>query len=47
MINRYYNGRTEAINERLERLRGFAVGFLNLTNDIARSLTATGASDHG
>ena len=32
------NGPTEAINGRLEHLRGFALGFRNLTNYIARSL---------
>lgn len=32
------NGPTEAINGRLEDLRGSALGFGNLTNDIARSL---------
>ena len=32
------NGPTEAINGRLEHLRGSAVGFRSLTNDIARSL---------
>ncbi len=32
------NGPTEAINGRLEHLRGSALGFRNLTNDIARSL---------
>jgi hypothetical protein len=32
------NRPTEAINSRLEHLRGSAFGFRNLTNDIARSL---------
>ena len=32
------NGPTEAINGRLEHLRGSALGFRNLTNHIARSL---------
>lgn len=32
------NGPTEAINGRLKHLRGFALGFRNLINDIARSL---------
>jgi transposase len=36
------NGPTEAINSRLEHLRGAAVGFRNLTNYIARSLLETG-----
>jgi transposase len=36
------NGPTEAINGRLEHLRGFALGFRNLTNFIARSRLATG-----
>lgn len=36
------NGPTEAINGRLERLRGSALGFRNLTNYIARSLLETG-----
>ena len=31
------NGPTEAINGRLEHLRGSALGFRNLTNYIARS----------
>ena len=38
------NGPTEAINGRLEHLRGSAVGFRNLTNYIARSLLETGGS---
>jgi transposase len=36
------NGPTEAINGRLEHLRGTALGFRNLTNYIARSLLHTG-----
>jgi transposase len=36
------NGPTEAINGRLEHLRGPALGFRNLTNYIARSLLETG-----
>ena len=36
------NGPTEAINGRLEHLRGSALGFHNLTNYIARSLLETG-----
>ena len=36
------NGPTEAINGRLEHLRGSARGFRNLTNYIARSLLETG-----
>jgi transposase len=36
------NGPTEAINGRLEHLRGTALGFRNLTNYIARSLLETG-----
>jgi transposase len=36
------NGHTEAINGRLEHLRGSALGFRNLTNYIARSLLETG-----
>ncbi len=36
------NGPTEAINGRLEHLRGTALGFRNLTNYIARSLLDTG-----
>lgn len=35
-------GPTEAINGRLEHLRGSALGFRNLTNYIARSLLETG-----
>ncbi len=36
------NGPTEAINGRLEHLRGSALGFRNLTNYIARSLLEAG-----
>lgn len=36
------NGPTEAINGRLEHLRGSAPGIRNLTNYIARSLLETG-----
>jgi len=36
------NGPTEAVNGRLEHLRGTALGFRNLTNYIARSLLETG-----
>jgi transposase len=36
------NGPTEAINGKLEHLRGSALGFRNLTNYIARSLLETG-----
>jgi Transposase len=36
------NGPTEAINGRLEHLRGSALGFRNLTNYIARPLLETG-----
>jgi transposase len=35
------NGPTEAVNGRLEHLRGSALGFRNLTNYIARSLLET------
>ncbi|MGQ2914990.1 transposase, partial [Microbacterium aurantiacum] len=35
------NGPTEALNGRLEHLRGSALGFRNLTNYIARSLLET------
>jgi Transposase len=38
------NGPTEAINGRLEHLRGSALGFRNLTNYIARSLLEPAAS---
>ena len=36
------NGPTEAINGRLEHLRGTALGFRNLTNYIARALLESG-----
>lgn len=36
------NGPTEAINGRLEHLRGTALGFRNITNYIARALLDTG-----
>jgi transposase len=36
------NGPTEAMNGRLEHLRGSALGFRNLTNYKARSLLETG-----
>lgn len=36
------NGPTEALNGRLEHLRGSALGFRNLTNCVARSLLETG-----
>ncbi len=36
------NGPTEAVNGRLEHLRGTALGFRNLTHYIARSLLETG-----
>ena len=36
------NGPTEALNGRLEHLRGSALGFRNLTNYVARSLLETG-----
>ena len=36
------NGPTEAINGRLEHLRGIALGFRNLTNYVARSLLEVG-----
>lgn len=36
------NGPTEALNGRLEHLRGIALGFRNLTHYIARSLLETG-----
>jgi hypothetical protein len=36
------NEPTEAVNGRLEHLRGSALGFRNLTNYIARSLLETG-----
>jgi transposase len=37
------NGPTEAINGRLEHLRGSALGLRNLTNYITRSLLESGA----
>ena len=40
------NGPTEAINGRLEHLRGSALGFRNLTNYIARCLLETGGFRH-
>ena len=41
------NGPTEAINGRLEHLRGTALGFRNLTNYTIRSLIHTGRlKDH-
>src|SRR6478735_7272107 len=36
------NGPTEAINGRLEHLRGSALGFRNLTNYVARCLPEAG-----
>ncbi len=36
------DGPTEAINGRLEHLRGIALGFRNLTNYIARCLLESG-----
>jgi transposase len=36
------NGPTEAINGRLEHLRGSALGFRNLSNYITRSLLESG-----
>ena len=36
------NGPTDAINGRLEHLRGSALGFRNLTHHIARSLLKAG-----
>ncbi|MCQ1999063.1 transposase, partial [Propionibacterium freudenreichii] len=36
------NGPTEAINGRLEHLRGTALGFRNLSHYIARSLLEAG-----
>jgi len=38
----YDNAMAEAVNGRLEHLRGSALGFRNLTNYIARSLLETG-----
>ena len=40
------NGPTEAINGRLEHLRGIALGFRNLQNYIHRSLLHTGGFKH-
>ena len=40
------NGPTEAINGRLEHLRGIALGFRNLGNYITRSLLHTGGFKH-
>ena len=40
------NGHTEAINGRLERLRGSALGFRNLTHYIACALLETGGFRH-
>jgi transposase len=39
------NGPTEALNGRLEHLRGSALGFRNLTNYIARASSRPAASD--
>jgi hypothetical protein len=39
------NGPTEAINGRLEHLRGSALGFRNLTSYIARPYSKPAASD--
>jgi transposase len=36
------NGPTEAVNGRLEHLRGLALGFRNLTHYIARALLEAG-----
>ncbi len=36
------NGRTEAVNGRLDHLRGSALGFRNLTHYVARSLLEAG-----
>ena len=41
------NGPTEALNGRLEHLRGSALGFRNLTNYLARSLLETGGFRNG
>jgi len=41
------NGPTEAINGRLEHLRGSALGFRNLTNYVARSLLERGHPGRG
>ena len=40
------NGPTEALNGRLEHLRGSALGFRNLTHYVARSLLETGGFRH-
>lgn len=40
------NGPTEALNGRLEHLRGSALGLRNITNYIARSLLETGGFRH-
>ena len=40
------NGPTEAINGRLEHLRGIALGFRNLSHYILRSLLHTGGFKH-
>lgn len=40
------NGPTEAINGRLEHLRGIALGFRNLTHYIARCLLQCGGFEH-
>ena len=40
------NGPTEAINGRLEHLRGTALGFRNLTHYIIRALLDTGGFRH-
>jgi hypothetical protein len=39
-----FNGPIEAINGRVEHLRGSALGFRNLTNYIAGPLLETGGS---
>ncbi len=39
---RISNGPTEALNGRLEHLRGIALGFRNLTNYTIRALLETG-----
>ena len=45
--SRTSNGPTEAINGRLEHLRGIALGFRNLTHYTIRSLIHTGRlKDH-
>ena len=40
------NGPTEAVNGRLEHLRGIALGFRNLSHYITRSLLHTGGFKH-